>query len=175
MGDNEWVSTPAATKKLSEILMNGINGTDFGPVLADAAKSFGEFGVDSGLALTGLKSIQIGSKIGQAMLPKLLQILKNALSGGLSYGGAFATGGIVGTDSLYRLGEGNKREAVIPLESGAMNPFADAVASRIGAADGGSGSGRSVYIGVLDEAQLKQWARQLKLIQIREDQRGLNA
>lgn len=44
----------------------------------------------------------------------------------------FANGGIIGRDSIVRVGERGRREAIIPLQNGsAMNPYADAVASRL--------------------------------------------
>jgi hypothetical protein len=87
----------------------------------------------------------------------------------------FATGGIIGADQIVRVGEGNKREAIIPLESGAMNPFADAVADRIGGGMGGGSGSNNVYIMTVDNQGLKDLERKLKLIRIGETQRGLNA
>jgi hypothetical protein len=87
----------------------------------------------------------------------------------------FAGGGIIGRDSIIRAGEGNKREAIIPLENdAAMAPFAAAVADRLGGSMGGSSGGREVYIGVVDTASLKALERQLKIIRVNEDQRGAN-
>lgn len=93
----------------------------------------------------------------------------------------FANGGIVGRDTLARIGEGNKREAVIPLENGgAMAPFADAVAERIASKDRSTVSSTSVgqapiilQVGTLvaDDRGITELKRRLDVIEIQERRR----
>ena len=93
----------------------------------------------------------------------------------------FADGGIVGRDTLARIGEGNKREAIIPLENGgAMAPFADAVAERIAsrqqATITSSSSGEHpyvLYVGTLiaDDRGINELKRKLDIVEIQERRR----
>lgn len=95
---------------------------------------------------------------------------------------AFANGGVVYKDQIVRVGEGNKREAIIPLQNEqAMAPFAAAVAARLS----GSFSGQpqqqqapqqqqsTMYVGTLiaDERSLKELERRMQVVRVQETQR----
>jgi tape measure domain-containing protein len=88
----------------------------------------------------------------------------------------FASGGIITKDQLIRAGEGGRSEAIIPLNNGnAMDPFADAIAARIGGGGGGSDM-PTMYVGTLiaDERGLKELERKMRVIRAQEDgRRGL--
>ena len=106
-----------------------------------------------------------------------------------SYGGTVrtghATGGIFDREHIARFAEGNKAEAVIPLENAsAMQPFVDAISR--GIVDGiapvlvQSGGGSSspnglqpLYVGTLiaDDRGLKQLYKKFELIQVQENAR----
>lgn len=93
-----------------------------------------------------------------------------------------ATGGIFNREHIARFAEGNKAEAVIPLENaGAMQPFVDAVANGITASlmpivaniSGGQGQLQPLYVGTLiaDERSLKELNRKMQVIQLQENKR----
>lgn len=95
-----------------------------------------------------------------------------------------AKGGIVDKDQLIRIGEGNKREGVIPLEnSDAMRPFSEAVANDLatlltGAATRNVGTTRTeasdsrpVYFIAADERSLRDLERRLQVIRLNENTR----
>lgn len=93
-----------------------------------------------------------------------------------------ATGGIFNREHIARFAEGNKAEAVIPLENaGAMQPFVDAVANGITASlmpivaniSGGQNQMQPLYVGTLiaDERSLKELQRKMQVIQLQEDTR----
>ncbi|MNB67611.1 hypothetical protein D3C87_865250 [compost metagenome] len=107
-------------------------------------------------------------------------------TGGWSLTGlaALETGGIVDQDQLIRIGEGNKREAVIPLENSAyMKPFSKAVASDLASmmgeqvtySNGGAGSDARpimyVHTLVADDRALKELERKLQIIRVSENER----
>ncbi|MNU34911.1 hypothetical protein D3C71_234980 [compost metagenome] len=107
-------------------------------------------------------------------------------TGGWSLAGlaALETGGIVDQDQLIRIGEGNKREAVIPLENSAyMKPFSKAVANDLAAMMGeqvtysGGNSGADarpimyVHTLVADDRALKELERKLEVIRVQENER----
>jgi hypothetical protein len=78
------------------------------------------------------------TNIGSNFMSKVVQIWQSLQGSGL--GGAitgFAGGGIIGSDSIVRVGEQGRREAIIPLETSAMQPFANAIASSMGGGNGG--------------------------------------
>ena len=90
-------------------------------------------GATSG-AVSGLESLSAGA------LEKLMKLWQSLQGSGL--GGAvtgFAGGGVIGSDSIVRVGEQGRREAIIPLESNAMQPFANAIASSMGGGGGSNG------------------------------------
>lgn len=93
-----------------------------------------------------------------------------------------ATGGIFNREHVARFAEGNKAEAVIPLENaGAMQPFVDAVANGITASlmpivaniSGNQGQLQPLYVGTLiaDERSLKELNRKMQVIQLQENKR----
>lgn len=93
-----------------------------------------------------------------------------------------ATGGIFNREHIARFAEGNKAEAVIPLENaGAMQPFVDAVANGITASlmpivaniSGGQSQMQPLYVGTLiaDERGLKELNRKMQVIQLQENAR----
>lgn len=93
-----------------------------------------------------------------------------------------ATGGIFNREHIARFAEGNKAEAVIPLENaGAMQPFVDAVANGITASlmpivaniSGGQNQMQPLYVGTLiaDDRSLKELQRKMQVIQLQEDTR----
>lgn len=93
-----------------------------------------------------------------------------------------ATGGIFNREHIARFAEGNKAEAVIPLENaGAMQPFVDAVANGITASlmpivaniSGNQGQLQPLYVGTLiaDERSLKELNRKMQVIQLQENKR----
>lgn len=101
-------------------------------------------------------------------------------SSGTSIG--HATGGIFNREHIARFAEGNKAEAVIPLENaGAMQPFVDAVANGITASlmpiianiSGSQGQLQPLYVGTLiaDERSLKELNRKMQIIQLQENKR----
>ena len=94
---------------------------------------------------------------------------------------AFATGGIVSRDMIARVGEGNKREAIIPLENRqAMLPFADAVADRMAQRVQATSTSKDndterdiMYVGTLiaDDRSLKELERRMEIIRVKEGKR----
>lgn len=91
------------------------------------------------------------------------------------------TGGIVKKDQLIRAGERNHREAVVPLENPSyMKPFSDAVASQLmkSGAFGGGGNNQQqpvLYVGTLiaDDKSLKELNRRMRVISLKENNRGV--
>ncbi len=99
--------------------------------------------------------------------------------------GGHATGGVFNREHVARFAEGNKAEAVIPLENaGAMQPFVDAVAGGLtsylaplvaGSSSGGSNSLPPLYVGTLiaDDRGLRELYKKFEIIQVQEnDRRG---
>lgn len=93
-----------------------------------------------------------------------------------------ATGGVFNREHIARFAEGNKAEAIIPLEnSSAMQPFVDAVANGLTAAlmpmvaavSGQGSQMQPLYVGTLigDERSLKELARKVTIMQIEEESR----
>jgi len=94
----------------------------------------------------------------------------------------FASGGIVGRDSIIRVGERGRREAIVPLETSAMMPFADAVANGVAEAlepllerqsYSTSDARPQLYVHTLiaDERSLKELYRKMEVIRIAENER----
>lgn len=99
-----------------------------------------------------------------------------------------ATGGVFNKEHVARFAEGNRAEAVIPLQNRtAMQPFVDAVSDGLtqtlapilangnsgGSTNNESESLRPLYVGTLiaDERGLKELNRKMQIIQIKEDGR----
>ena len=95
--------------------------------------------------------------------------------------GGHATGGIFNREHVARFAEGNKAEAIIPLENGsAMQPFVDAVADGLTASLGpllagmqGNQQLQPLYVGTLiaDESSLKELERKMEVIRMQENRR----
>jgi len=97
-----------------------------------------------------------------------------------------AEGGIFNREHLALLNEGNKAEAVIPLENAsAMQPFVDAVSNgltaslapilaNMGSSNSNSDSLQPLYVGTLiaDDKGLKELERRMKIIRVSEDRRS---
>ena len=98
-----------------------------------------------------------------------------------------ATGGVFNREHVARFAEGNRTEAVIPLQNKtAMQPFVDAVSDGLtqtlapmlanfsgGQTNNNSESMRPLYVGTLiaDERGLKELNRKMQIIQIKEEGR----
>lgn len=94
------------------------------------------------------------------------------------------TGGIVKKDQLVRVGEKNRREAVVPLENPQyMKPFSDAVANQLlevlgtnnNNNNGGNEKQPTVYVHTLiaDDRGLKELKRKMNVIELKEESRGV--
>lgn len=90
----------------------------------------------------------------------------------------YATGGIIDREQIVRVGEGNKRESIIPLEdASAMSPFADAVAdrlaSRIPTTPTGTDDRPIMHVGTLiaDDRSLRELERRMEVIREDEERR----
>jgi tape measure domain-containing protein len=96
-----------------------------------------------------------------------------------------ATGGIFDKEHIARFAEGNKAEAVIPLENAsAMQPFVDAIARGITnslapiilSSGNQGGSQQVLYVGTLiaDDRGIKELNKRLEILQVQErDRKGL--
>lgn len=99
------------------------------------------------------------------------------VSGGLGH----ANGGVFNREHWARFSEGNKAEAIIPLENAsAMQPFVDAVSNGLTAtlapmlANAGGGNNlQPLYVGTLiaDERGLKELERKMEIIRVKEERR----
>ena len=97
--------------------------------------------------------------------------------------GGHAKGGVFNREHVARFAEGNKAEAIIPLENrSAMQPFVDAVGDGLYAAlaplfanmQGGGGNNlQPLYVGnlIADDRSLKELQRRMDVIQIQENMR----
>lgn len=107
------------------------------------------------------------------------------VSGGSAGRAGHATGGVFNREHWARFAEGNKAEAIIPLENeSAMQPFVDAVSNGLTASlapivasintNNGSSNLQPLYVGTLiaDERGLKELERKMQIIRIKEDRRG---
>jgi len=101
---------------------------------------------------------------------------------GSSAGIGHATGGVFNREHMANFAEGNKAEAIIPLENNsAMQPFVDAVANGLTAVLAPMMAGNSnnqeqkqpLYVGTLiaDDKGLKELNRKMQVIQLAEDAR----
>lgn len=118
--------------------------------------------------------------------------VKNIFSGGLNFNASastsgasvktgHATGGIFNREHVARFAEGNKAEAIIPLENNsAMQPFVDAVANGLVgqiaplvAGSSGANTMPPLYVGTLiaDDRGLKQLYKKFEVIQLQENER----
>lgn len=94
-----------------------------------------------------------------------------------------STGGVFNREHIARFNEGNKPEAIIPLDTeSAMQPFVDAVANGLTATlmplvasvTGNQDQRQPVYVGTLiaDDSGLKELERKMRIIRIKEERRG---
>ena len=133
----------------------------------------------------------IRDKIGNA-IDKVKEFLglssKNAnvnVSASVGSGTGHANGGVFNREHWARFAEGNKAEAIIPLENRtAMQPFVDAVSNGLTASlapimagmnnNNNSNSLQPLYVGTLiaDERGLKELERKMQIIRIKEERRG---
>lgn len=131
----------------------------------------------------------IKDKIGNA-INKVKEFLGLSSSGAnvsvnVSGGAAgHATGGVFNREHWARFAEGNKAEAIIPLENKtAMQPFVDAVSDGLTASlapimssvnKGGGNDLQPLYVGTLiaDERGLKELERKMQIIRVKENRRG---
>lgn len=108
--------------------------------------------------------------------------IKVSMSGGNV---GHANGGIFNREHWAKFAEGNKAEAIIPLENAsAMQPFVDAVSSGVTTSlapivasintNKGSNNLQPLYVGTLiaDERSLKELERKMQVIRIKEERRG---
>lgn len=100
-------------------------------------------------------------------------------------GSGHASGGVFNREHWARFAEGNKAEAIIPLENNsAMQPFVDAVSNGLTASlapilstmnNGNSGESlQPLYVGTLvaDDKGLKELERRMQIIRVKEERRG---
>lgn len=128
-------------------------------------------------------------------ISNVLSRAKSAASSAMSVAGSkvssmlagHATGGIFNREHLAMVSEGNKAEAIIPLQNQtAMQPFVDAVSQGLteslapilanmkGNNNNSDGSNlQPLYVGTLiaDERGLKELERKMRVIQVKEDRR----
>ena len=108
----------------------------------------------------------------------------NAPSGASAVTSGHASGGIFNREHIARFAEGNKAEAIIPLENeSAMRPFVDAISNGITAslmpllatAGGSQEQLPPVYVGTLiaDDNGLKELERKMRIIRVKEERRGV--
>jgi SLT domain-containing protein len=94
-----------------------------------------------------------------------------------------ATGAIVDRNQLVNVGEGNRKEAIFPLTSEGLRPFAQILMSELGLggttirANQNSQQLQPLYVGTLiaDDRGLKELERKMQVIRMSENQRkGVN-
>lgn len=96
-----------------------------------------------------------------------------------------AVGGVFNREHIARFAEGNKAEAIIPLENAsAMQPFVDAVSQGLTQtlapmfatiSSGDQNQLQPLYVGTLiaDDSGLKELERKMRIIRIKEERRGV--
>ncbi len=113
---------------------------------------------------------------------KSVKVSSSSSSGSYSLKG-HATGGVFNREHIARFAEGNKAEAIIPLQNdSAMQPFVDAVSNgllsslmpALATSGGGGNDLPPMYVGTLiaDDKGLKELERKLKVIRVKEEKRG---
>ena len=106
----------------------------------------------------------------------------NVTSSGATVTAGHARGGVFNREHVARFAEGDKAEAIIPLENAsAMQPFVDAVSNGITASlmplvaniSGGQNQLQPLYVGTLvaDERSLRELERKMQIIRMQEDKR----
>jgi len=127
---------------------------------------------------------KIGSAIDKVKEFLGLSSSKSDISVSTNIGGrGHATGGVFDREHWARFAEGNKAEAIIPLENNsAMQPFVDAVSNGLTASlapiissmnNGGGNNMQPLYVGTLiaDERGLKELERKMEIIRLQENRR----
>lgn len=128
-------------------------------------------------------------------ISNVLSRAKSAASSAMSVAGSkvssmlagHATGGVFNREHLAMISEGNKAEAIIPLQNqAAMQPFVDAVSHGLTESlapilanmhsnnnNSGGSNLQPLYVGTLiaDERGLKELERKMRVIQVKEDRR----
>ena len=128
-------------------------------------------------------------------ISNVLSRAKSAASSAMSVAGSkvssmlagHATGGVFNREHLAMISEGNKAEAIIPLQNQtAMQPFVDAVSHGLTESlapilanmhsnnnNSGGSNLQPLYVGTLiaDERGLKELERKMRVIQVKEDRR----
>lgn len=144
-----------------------------------------KFAALPGKVWEAIKSIpsKFASVFSQIKLPSF-SMVGDAISATFSSIGniaGFARGGVVDKDSIVRVGEKGRREAIVPMENEtAMKPFVDAVVN--GMKEGNNtppGTPNTderpvVYVGTLiaDQRSLRELERKLKIVRQDDDSRG---
>lgn len=106
----------------------------------------------------------------------------NTNTSGRGAQGGHAVGGVFNREHVARFAEGNKAEAIIPLETeSAMQPFVDAVSNGLTASlmplvaniSGGQQQLQPLYVGTLiaDERSLRELERKMQVIRMQETKR----
>jgi tape measure domain-containing protein len=143
------------------------------------ASPFGGLGSLISKAISGIPKI-ISGIFGQIKIPSFSNVGSTIKAGynKLKDIAGFEHGGIIGKDSIVRVGEKGKREAIVPLQNkSAMQPFADAVAAGIrGQIGGNTGMTEQqiLYVGTLiaDDRSLRKLEQKMKVIRLSESQRS---
>jgi SLT domain-containing protein len=196
-------STKSKLKEWASAFKEGISGA------MDAAKSkvssaiSGMQGVISGFASSAQSLLSRVASAVSSAASKVKSAVSSALSSSASLTNAkarsvslrgHATGGIFNREHIAHIAEGNKAEAIIPLQDKtAMQPFVDAVSSGLAQylgpvmANMNNGSNNEpmvaaadnslppLYVGTLiaDESSLRELQRKLNVIQLHETRRTI--
>jgi tape measure domain-containing protein len=128
------------------------------------------------------KFAQVFSKI---KIPSLGGIGDSVMSGLKSVGSGigniagFAGGGVIDQDSIVRVGEKGRKEAIVPMENPtALKPFVDAIVAALpqqqAPSNGGGSDKQPIYVGTLiaDDRSLKDLERRMNVIRMNENRRG---
>lgn len=167
----------------------GEGAAEIGGAVSTAGASISEYasenknwlipvGVAAGVVGIGALTVATGG----AALPAIAGL---GLAAGIGAGKikpvqGLANGGIVSEEQLIAISEGNRKEAVVPLEnSGAMSPFSRAVANDLASMQGGAQQAPQdtkpvlyVHNLIANEEGLRQLYREFTVIQEEEDRRG---
>lgn len=151
-------------------------------VISAIVKPFKELPTKIWEAIKSIPS-KIAEVLGDIKLPSFSSVTDGvkATWNKVSSVAGFANGGIIGKESIVRVGEKGRKEAIVPLDNyTAMAPFAEAVASRLAGsmptpqAVSDSEALRPLYVDTLiaDERGLKELFRRFNVIEQSESRRG---
>ena len=103
----------------------------------------------------------------------------SSMTPGMSMGHAY--GGVFNREHIAKFAEGNKKEAIVPLENDtAMQPFVNAVADGLYSVlaplftnNGSNDSKQPIYVGTLiaDEASLRELSKRMQVVQLQDTAR----